>query len=177
MTVGHSTRTLCELVTLLESNGVRHLIDVRSSPTSRRWPHFNQKPFADALHANGIRYSHLPELGGRRNRGPTGNTNAGWSEPGFRNYADYMQTAEFERGVALLVHAAALECVAIMCSEAVWWRCHRRLIADALLVRGIQVRHILSERSVQLARLTPFAVVNGTSITYPVQPQAASSVS
>jgi uncharacterized protein (DUF488 family) len=166
-TIGHSTRSISDFVKLLTLNGVRHLIDVRSFPRSRRWPQFDHEPLAAVLEANGIRYSHLAELGGRRRRKAGRSPNAGWAEAGFRNYADYMQSGDFDRGIERLARDAGIERCAIMCSEALWWRCHRRLIADALLVRGLHVQHILDESAPKPAQLTPFAVVKGTSITYP----------
>jgi uncharacterized protein (DUF488 family) len=168
-TIGHSTRSINDFAKLLTLHGVRHLIDVRSFPRSRRWRHFDQEPLAAVLEANGIRYSHLAELGGRRRRQAGRSLNEGWAEAGFRNYADYMQTGDFDRGIERLARDAGTERCAIMCSEALWWRCHRRLITDALLVRGFDVQHILDESEPKPARLTPFAVVKGTSITYPPQ--------
>jgi uncharacterized protein (DUF488 family) len=175
LTIGHSTRSISEFVGLVKYHRIRHLIDIRSFPTSRRWPHFSQEPLAAVLDANDIRYSYFAELGGRRRREAGRSPNDGWSEPGFRNFAVYMRTSDFERGIERLVREAQRARCAIMCSEAVWWRCHRRLITDALVVRGLDVQHILNESAPKHAQLTPFAVVNGTSITYPPQPQKKQS--
>jgi uncharacterized protein (DUF488 family) len=165
-TVGHSTRKLEEFETLLERFGIRRLVDVRTVPRSRHVPHFNTENLARALAAKKIECRHMKILGGLRK--PAKNSiNLGWRNSGFRGFADHMQTEEFRAGMAALLELAASEKTAIMCAEAVPWRCHRSLISDALTVRGWQVEDILSLTSAHLHQLTPFAVVEGESITYP----------
>ena len=164
-TVGHSTRPLDEFLALLARHEIAHVADVRAFPASRRHPQFNREALGAALEAQGVVYSHRPELGGRRapSRDPR---NAGWRNAGFRGYADYMQTDEFWRAIESLVRAARQTRTTVMCAESVPWRCHRSLIADALLVRGEDVRHILDSGERPHA-LTPFAVVRGGRLTYP----------
>jgi uncharacterized protein (DUF488 family) len=166
-TIGHSTRSLAELVDLLRANGVQHLADVRTVPRSRRHPHFNREALPEPLWAAEIAYTHHPALGGLRRPVAGARDNAGWRNPSFRGFADYMQTPAFREAIEALVALAAGERVAVMCAEAVPWRCHRSLIADALVVRGVEVLHILSPRSVQAHALTAWAVVDGTRIAYP----------
>jgi uncharacterized protein (DUF488 family) len=143
-------------------HGVVAIADVRRFPRSRRHPHFNTETLATEL----ARYEHLPELGGRRRPVP-GTVNDGWEVEAFRGYADHMATAEFARGIERLQALATEVPTAVMCAEAPWWRCHRRLVCDALLVRGWDVRHILPDGRLAAHELTPFAVVDGTQITYP----------
>jgi uncharacterized protein (DUF488 family) len=165
-TVGHSTRSLDELVTSLRAFGVTNLVDVRTIPRSRRNPQFNREALRSALHRRGIRYIHLPELGGlRRPRADSPNT--GWRNASFRGFADYMLTEDFESGLAKLRSIAEEGTAAIMCAEAVPWRCHRSLIADALAVRGAQVEHITAGRRASPHRMTGFAHVDGARVTYP----------
>jgi len=165
-TIGHSTRTLDELVALLRAFDVSVLVDVRTIPHSRHNPQFNRDALRAALPRRGIRYVHLPALGGlRRTRKDSPNT--GWRNASFRGFADYMLTDEFEIGLAELRGLAKEGRVAIMCAEAVPWRCHRSLIADALTVRGAQVEHITGPERSHPHRLTAFARVEGTRITYP----------
>jgi len=166
LTVGHSTRPLKEFIELLKAHSVASLIDVRTVPRSRHNPQFNRDTFPGALEAAGIRYAHVAGLGGFRRTHP-GSPNAGWRNVSFRGYADYMQTPEFAENLAALIEQARRERVALMCAEAVPWRCHRSLIADALVVRGIPVEHILSEKRSRPHGLTPFARVEGKRITYP----------
>jgi uncharacterized protein (DUF488 family) len=169
LTVGHSTRTLEELLSLLRAHGVCRLVDVRRFPHSSRHPHFDGEALSERLCREGaIRYSHLPGLGGRRPPRPD-SPNAGWHNPSFRGYADHMATAEFRADFERLVGLCdGEERVCLMCSEAVWWRCHRRMIADALVVRGFSVGHILGERRPTLHTLTPWAeVVGRTGLLYP----------
>jgi uncharacterized protein (DUF488 family) len=147
-------------------HGVVAIADVRRFPRSRRHPHFNTEVLADELE----RYEHLPELGGRR-RPVRDTVNDGWEVEAFRGYADHMATAEFARGMERLEALAAEVPTAAMCAEAPWWRCHRRLVCDALLVRGWDVRHILPDGRLAAHELTPFAVVDGTRITYPAAQQ------
>jgi uncharacterized protein (DUF488 family) len=165
-TIGHSNRTLEDFETLLERYGIQLLIDVRTVPKSRHVPHFNTENLARALAQKKIDYRHMKILGGLRKPAKE-SVNLGWRSSGFRGFADHMQTEEFRTGVAELQRLAGKEKTAIMCAEAVPWRCHRSLIADALVVRQCQVHHILSPTSAQLHQLTPFAVVAGESITYP----------
>jgi uncharacterized protein (DUF488 family) len=169
-TIGHSTRTIAEFVELLRQVNVDLLIDVRSMPGSRAMPQFNIETLPDVLSAEGIGYRHLPSLGGRRShrKGAPPSTNTLWRVAAFRNYADYAETEEFRAGLdELLVLASEHRC-AIMCAEAVWWRCHRRIITDYLLARGISVEHIMGLGKVTAATLTPGAqlLADGT-IRYP----------
>ena len=166
LTVGHSTRTLEELVQLLREHEVQVLADVRTAPGSRRLPQFSRAALADQLPALGIRYVHLPELGGFRRPRPD-SPNDGWRNESFRGYADHMATAEWEQGLRRLLELCREGRVAAMCAEAVPWRCHRSLIADALLVRGIPVLHVLGPGAARPHTLTPFARVDGDRITYP----------
>ena len=142
-TVGHSTRTIEEFVDILHHNQIEILVDVRHFPGSRRFPHFNKHELRDALTTPGIRYEHLVELGGRRPVRPD-SRNVAWRNASFRGYADYMETGPFRDGVDRLLEFARADRTAIMCSEAVWWRCHRSMIADDLKARGWQVFHILA---------------------------------
>jgi uncharacterized protein (DUF488 family) len=166
LTIGHSTRTADEFLTLLEAHGVAGLADVRTVPRSRRHPQFSADTLAAFLSAHGIEYLHLPGLGGLRKPRPD-SSNGGWLNSAFRGYADHMQTLEF--GVALdrLMSFGTGRQVAIMCAEAKWWQCHRRLIADVLVARHIEVRHILSVREAAPHELTPFGKVIGDTVQYP----------
>jgi uncharacterized protein (DUF488 family) len=161
-TIGHSTRTIDEFISLLQANQIRLLVDVRSLPGSKRYPQFNKEALADSLGKTGIRCEHFPELGGRRKAKPE-STNSAWRNASFRGYADYMETEEFQKGVKrLLDFAAEAGPTAIMCAEAVWWRCHRSLISDYLKARGIEVIHILDANKTQPHPYTSAArVVNG----------------
>lgn len=165
-TIGHSTRALDAFIELLRAHGVKHLVDVRSIPRSRHNPQFNRDTLPGALRSAGIDYTHLEPLGGLRHTRPD-SQNTGWHNSSFRGFADYMQTPEFGAGLQTLIEFAASERTAIMCAEAVPWRCHRSLIADALLVRGVLVEHILSASGRQPHALTSFAKVSGGQITYP----------
>ena len=165
-TIGHSTRSLEELVALLKHHGLDRLVDVRTLPGSRRVPQFNKEAIEPALAEAGIDYVHLKGLGGLRKPRPD-SENTGWRNSSFRGYADYMQTPEFERSLEELIELALEQPTAIMCAEAVPWRCHRLLIADALLVRGHEVLHIFSETKAEPHRLTPFAKAEGTRVWYP----------
>jgi uncharacterized protein (DUF488 family) len=166
LTVGHSTRPLTEFIALLRAHSVARLIDVRTVPRSHHNPQFDRDTLPDALAADGIVYEHVPGLGGFRRTHP-GSLNTGWRNTSFRGYADYMQTAEFADNLAELIARATRERIALMCAEAVPWRCHRSLIADALLVHGIRVEEIISETRCQAHALTAFARVSGMTITYP----------
>jgi uncharacterized protein (DUF488 family) len=166
LTIGHSTRPLDEFIELLRLNGATLLLDVRTIPRSRRNPQFNRESLPEELATNGIAYLHEPELGGlRRTRHDSPNT--GWENASFRGFADYMQTTEFEQALGRLIDLARDQQVVLMCAEAVPWRCHRSLIADALLVRGVAVEHILGPKSRRPHSLRSFAKVDGTRITYP----------
>jgi uncharacterized protein (DUF488 family) len=169
LTIGHSTRSLEELLALLEAHGVEHLTDVRTIPRSRHNPQFNRERLAGQLRRAGIGYTHMPALGGLRHARPD-SPNQGWRNASFRGFADYMQTPEFEAGLEALIEAAARVRTAIMCAEAVPWRCHRSLIADALSARGIRVEHILSATRAEPHALTAFATLEGTRVTYPPEP-------
>lgn len=165
-TVGHSTRPIEEFVELLAANQVRRLVDIRTVPGSRHNPQFGEAALAESLPAAGIEYCQLKDLGGLRPK--TNSTlNAGWENDSFRAYADYMQTPEFARGIAELIDLADERVTAIMCAEAVPWRCHRRLVGDALLARGVEVVDIISLTRTEPHQLTEFAQVDGLTITYP----------
>ena len=168
LTIGHSTRTLDEFIRLLQTHDVSCVVDVRTVPRSRHNPQFNKASLPRALKKAGLRYVHLPGLGGLRHTKPD-SLNAGWRNASFRGYADYMQTQEFEQGLEELIQLANQDQIALMCAEAVPWRCHRSLIADALLVHGIRTEDIMSPNRRQVHTLTPFAKVQGTKITYPVE--------
>ncbi len=155
-TIGHSTRTGPEFVALLKNQGVERLVDVRQFPGSRRLPHFGATLLSAELAAAGITYEHLPELGGRR-RLRADSENTYWQHPSFRAFADYMATPDFAKGLAHLMAAAVRQPTAIMCAEAVPWRCHRQLISDALVDRGFHVRHILSTHRLDEHLLNPRA--------------------
>jgi len=157
-TIGHSKRSAQEFLETLEAYGINLLADVRRFPSSRSNSQFNQNELAPALRAAGIEYIHFPELGGRRRPRPDSD-NALWRNASFRGYADYMETAEFEQCIDRLIAAAAERRVAIMCAEAVWWRCHRRLIADYLECVGIEVTHILTASQSKRHPLTPGAQI------------------
>lgn len=165
-TIGHSTRPIDEFVELLRVNGVKQLIDIRTIPKSRHNPQFNGETLAKSLRAARIRYLHLKELGGLR-RAKSDSINLGWRNASFRGYADYMQTPEFAEALERAIKLAEGRPTALMCAEAVPWRCHRSLVADALLVRGIPPLEIIGPTKPKEHKLTPFAHVNGTRITYP----------
>ena len=166
LTIGHSTRSIDEFVSLLSAHGVTQLVDVRTVPRSRHNPQFNADVLPASLASAGIGYVHAPGLGGFR---PTlaGSPNGGWRNLSFRGYADYMQSDDFADDLFGLIELARRDRVALMCAEAVPWRCHRSLIADALLVHGVASCEIVGAKRLQAHRLTPFAKVRGVSITYP----------
>ena len=166
-TIGHSTRSQEEMLALLTAHGVATLVDVRTIPRSRRNPQFDTVAMATWLPENDIRYVHLPKLGGRRRGLGETSPNSGWRNESFRGYADYVQTGEFDTGLEELRALTADGPVALMCAEAVPWRCHRSLIADALLVRGVASKDIQAVDRTLPNRLTPFARVDGEQITYP----------
>ncbi len=166
-TIGHSTRTLPEFVAILRRYSVAVVVDVRSVPRSRHNPQFNKETLPAALKAEGIAYVHMPDIGGLR-RPARDSVNTAWRNKSFRGYADYMQTKEFTEQLLHLIALARENCVAIMCAEALPWRCHRSLIADALVVRNVKVEHIISEKSTVHHVLTEWAHVEGTKIIYPL---------
>ena len=161
-TIGHSTRGIDEFISLLEENEIKLLVDVRAFPSSKRYPQFNKDALGESLNVHGIRYEHFPELGGKRKSKPD-SRNTAWRNASFRGYADYMETEQFQKGIERLLHVAAeAGPTAIMCAEAVWWRCHRSLIADYLKARGVEVLHVLSANKVEPHPYTSVArIVNG----------------
>jgi uncharacterized protein (DUF488 family) len=165
-TVGHSTRTVAQLVEILRRQGIRTLVDIRRFPRSAHNPQFNAEALASELATSAIGYRHEPRLGGRRHDGEIEGENTGWRNRSFRAFAAYMATSEFQDGLQELVDRSRSGPSAIMCSEALPWRCHRSLVADALLACGAEVFDIIGER-VSAHRMTPFARVNGTRVTYP----------
>ena len=175
LTIGHSTRTLDEFIGLLRAHAVTRVVDVRTVPRSRHNPQFNKDSLPASLKEAGLAYVHMPGLGGLRHA-KRDSLNAGWRNASFRGYADYMQTPEFEQNLERLIELSTKERIAIMCAEAVPWRCHRSLIGDALTVRGIRAEDIMSLTRRQVHAITPFARVDGTEVTYPAQdsqPRAA----
>src|SRR5512136_507196 len=156
LTIGHSTRTLEEFIGLLQAHGATRVADVRTVPRSRHNPQFNKASLPRFLKKAGLGYVHLPGLGGLRHAQPD-SPNGGWRNASFRGYADYMQTPEFAQSLAELILLASQQPIAVMCAEAVPWRCHRSLIADALFARGIGVEHIINAGHTQAHRPTPFA--------------------
>jgi uncharacterized protein (DUF488 family) len=167
LTIGHSTHDLETFARLLGDAGGEAVADVRRFPSSRRLPHFNRPALEAGLAEREIGYEWLgEELGGRRKPAP-GSPNTGWEVAGFRAYADFMQTAEFEDGIERLERLAGERSVAFMCAEGPWWRCHRRLVADAMLVRGCRVEHVMPDGRIQPHALTEFAVADGTRLIYP----------
>jgi uncharacterized protein (DUF488 family) len=168
-TIGHSTRSLEEFLGLLKREGATHLVDVRAFPTSARYPHFSRPDFDRALIDAGLRYSHLSSLGGRR-RGRRDSHNTLWKNASFRAYADYMETREFREALEDLLKLVRLEPTAIMCAEAVPWRCHRLLISDAALAADCPVLHIL-DAGTEPHRLTSFGRIDAGRVRYDVAPQ------
>jgi uncharacterized protein (DUF488 family) len=165
-TIGHSTRPAEDFVALLKEREVTCVIDIRTIPRSRHNPQFNGDALPDTLSQAGLSYQHMAGLGGLRHGHPN-SPNSGWRNASFRGFADYMQTPEFCHNLEALIGLAQKEVIALMCAEAVPWRCHRSLIADALVVRGITVEHILSRTGCRTHVLTPWARVSGNDITYP----------
>jgi uncharacterized protein (DUF488 family) len=164
-TIGHSTHTLDEFLGLLQAHGVHTVADVRRFPGSRRYPHFNVAPLAQALTAAGLEYLALPELGGRRTPRPD-SVNTVWRNRSFQGYADYMETPEYAAARERLLVAARRAPTAVMCAEAVWWRCHRALIADDLTARGVTVRHILSLAKAEVHPYTAAARLQAGRLSY-----------
>ena len=169
-TIGHSTRSADAFLELLAAHSITGLADVRTIPRSRRHPHFGQEVLAAHLGEHGIEYRHFAELGGLRKPAPE-SPNGAWRNEAFRGYADHMLAAQFHAGVEALLEFGAHRNVAVMCAEAVWWQCHRMLLSDALVARGVDVRHIMSlsgASSVQSHRLTPFAQIRADGqVWYP----------
>ena len=165
-TLGHSTRPIDEFIGLLRAHQISLLVDVRTIPRSRYNPQFNRETLAQSLHDAGLQYRHLPELGGLRK--PMNNSlNDGWRNASFRGYADYMQTEEFHRGIEALIALGSQDKTTVMCAEAVPWRCHRSLIADALVSRDWDIRHIMSPEKATRHVLTSFAHVEEGKLAYP----------
>jgi uncharacterized protein (DUF488 family) len=166
MTIGHSTRPIKEFIGLLKAHHVKRLVDVRSIPRSRHNPQFNRTDLSKALHSARLHYTWMRGLGGLRH--PRADSiNKAWQNASFRGYADYMQTPEFRTSLDALIAVAKEEQVAIMCAEAVPWRCHRSLIADALLAHGIEAQEITSTTSTSPHKLTPWGRITGKKVTYP----------
>lgn len=169
-TIGHSNRTLEAFVGVLRAHRIAVLVDIRSIPRSRANPQFNADLLAPALARVRIRYEHLAALGGlrKKTKDESESPNAAWESASFRNFADYAMTAPFREGLVALMQIGASDPTAIMCAEAVWWRCHRRIVTDHLLARGVPVVHLFTEVHEESANLTPFAVVEkGGLVTYP----------
>ena len=168
LTIGHSTRSIAEFVAILKTYDVECIVDVRTIPKSRHVPQFNSDTLAKSLQKERIDYVHLQNLGGLRHA-KKDSVNLGWRNASFRGYADYMATGEFRSGLDRLLQLATEKRTAIMCAEAVPWRCHRSLIGDALLVRGVHVEDILSATSHREHELTSFAKIDGLDISYPAE--------
>lgn len=168
-TIGHGTRSIGEFVSLLHAVEVTLVVDIRTVPRSRGNPQYNADALPCSLEAAGIGYEHVAALGGLRGkqRGVEASVNAFWQNESFHNYADYAMSRSFRAGLARLMELGRVRRCAIMCAETVWWRCHRRIVADHLLARGVPVAHILSERPATPATLTPFAVVTRGRVHYP----------
>jgi len=166
LTIGHSTHPIDKFIELLRQHGVERLVDIRTIPRSRHNPQFNSEALAKSLGHEGIGYAHLKELGGLRHP-RRDSINMGWRNASFRGYADYMQTAEFEQALQQLLELCAEKRCAVMCAEAVPWRCHRSLVADALVARGIAVEHILSGSRRDVHSLTPFGRIENGRVVYP----------
>jgi len=167
-TIGHSTRPIDEFIAMLKAHGITRLIDIRTIPRSRQNPQYNDDALERELHASGIGYAHMKALGGLRHPRKD-SVNTGWRNESFRGYADYMQTDAFASAVEALIVASANERVAIMCAEAVPWRCHRSLVADSLTAHGYPTQHIISHTKSYGHTMTPFARIHGTSIIYPAE--------
>ncbi len=164
-TVGHSTRSASEFTEILLVHQIKVLVDVRSFPGSRRYPQFNKSELQRGLQGAGIEYLHMKDLGGRRRARPD-SKNTAWKNEGFRGYADYMETEEFEEGIERLVDVSASNRTAVMCAEAVWWRCHRSLIADSLKARGAEVIHIFDEQKTESHPYTSAARIVDGCLSY-----------
>ena len=163
--IGHSTRPVLEFIEIIRAYGIKKVIDIRTIPKSRHNPQFNEDALRESLKAVKIGYLHMKGLGGLRHA-LKDSPNTGWRNASFRGFADYMQTEEFEGNLEKLIEAAGKRATVVMCAETLPWRCHRSLIGDALLVRGVHMRHIISAGSIRDHTLTPWARVNGRKITY-----------
>ena len=165
-TIGHSTRAIDDFISLLEENEIKLLVDVRAWPGSKRYPQFNKDALKESLNAHGIRYEHFPELGGKRKSKPD-SRNTAWRNASFHAYADYMETEQFQKGIERLLDVAAeAGPTAIMCAEAVWWRCHRSLVADYLKARGVEVLHVLGANKVDPHPYTSAARIVKGELSY-----------
>lgn len=164
-TVGHSTRSAEEFNEILGAHQIEALVDLRSFPGSRRYPQFNKQQLATSLRANGVAYFHLPELGGRR-QARKDSMNTAWKNASFRGYADHMESEEFRQGIERLLEIAGQSSAAIMCAEALWWRCHRSLVSDFLKARGVEVIHILDATHEQEHPYTSAARIVDGELTY-----------
>lgn len=164
-TIGHSTRQGDEFIQILKAHQIKILVDVRSFPGSRRYPQFNKEELAKSLAKAGISYHHLPSLGGRRRPSPDSN-NTAWRNPSFRAYADHMETLEFKQGIENLLELAGNQRTAIMCAEALWWRCHRSLIADYLKSSGATVIHVAGEKETETHPYTTAARIVEGRLSY-----------
>jgi len=166
-TLGFSNRSWEDTITILQTHDIRRLVDIRTLPGSRRTPQFNQENLQQRLPAAGIEYVHMKSLGGLRKPDKRSNTNAAWRNDGFRAYADYMQTFAFGDALNALMSLITEMRSVYVCTEAVFWRCHRQLVSDALIVRGYRIGHILGANQVQEHVMTSFARTDGAHITYP----------
>ena len=174
-TIGHSTRVLDAFISLLQAHSVTMVVDIRTVPRSRHNPQFNNETLPVNLRTAGMGYTHMAGLGGLRHA-QKDSPNMGWHNASFRGFADYMQTEEFEKNLQELIHLAKSEQIVLMCAEALPWRCHRSLIADALWVRDIRIEHIMSMNRRSPHALTPFAQVDGLRITYPPDAEAKNQI-
>lgn len=165
-TIGHSTRLVSEFIEIIKAYGIKRVVDIRTIPRSRHNPQFNKDALSKSLKAVKIGYLYMKGLGGLRHA-LKDSPNMGWRNASFRGFADYMQTEEFKENIEKLIEAAEKRAIVVMCAEAVPWRCHRSLIGDALLVRGVHVKHIMSASSSRDHALTPWSKVKGKKITYP----------
>lgn len=164
-TIGHSTRSIEDFLAILAAHRVAALVDVRSYPGSRRYPQFNREELATSMASAGVEYHHFRELGGRRSPKPD-SKNTAWNNPAFQGYADYMETDAFRTGIERLLGIAGSQSTAIMCSESLWWRCHRSLISDYLKTKGVAVTHILGETRTEPHNYTSAARIVGTDLSY-----------
>ncbi len=165
-TVGHSNRILEEFITLLKAHRIESVADVRSYPGSRKFPHFNREALHEALAVAGIEYRHIPQLGGRRRASRDSSRHKAWRNEGFRAYAEHMESDEFAEGIARVLETASQRNTAVMCAEALWWRCHRQLIADYLKVRGHRVVHLLHEDKEEEHPYSPPATIRDGELSY-----------
>jgi len=165
-TIGHSTHSIEEFIELLQAHGIQQLIDIRTLPGSKRHPHYNQENLEASLAEAGIHYRHMKGLGGLRKPKPD-SPNLGWKNSGFRGYADYMQSEAFQEELAELIKLGKKKPTAMMCAEALPWRCHRNLVADALSTKDVETRHIMTLKQAPAHRRTAFAKVKNGKLGYP----------